>query len=407
MSIDGDDGEPGSAPNHGLIRFENLIGTAVTQIPAGSTINSATLRLTVFDPGSGLNVHRMLTTWDESATWTSLAGGIQTDGSDAETTVLATVGANDANGNVPNGTLDLNVTAAVQAWANGSANHGLALIPFLAGTNGIDVRTSESATAAERPALIVNFTAPSLPEVTIAATDASAGETGVDQALAFTVTRTGSTTAGLSVPLTASGSATEGSDYTGFLSSITIPVGQASATLPLAVQPDVLAEGSETVTLSLGASAAFTAGSQVTADASIADKPEQGFYFANIIDPAKRAPGDDADGDSNANVIEYFMGTLPGDPGSRGVLEIPSTGTNTFKVRYPRAKNRTDVSGSLRWSGNLAAWLTSGQDNGSHTVTFTETVVSPSEADPEIIEATATITGPGETPAIFVRLGVQ
>ncbi len=407
MSIDGDDGDPGSAPNHGLIRFENLIGAAVTQIPAGSTINSATLRLTVFDPGSGLNVHRMLTTWDESTTWTSLAGGVQTDGSDAESTILATVGANDANGNVPNGTLDLNITAAVQAWANGSTNHGLALIPFPAGTNGIDIRTSEHSVAAERPALIVNFTAPQLPEVTLAATDASAGEAGADQALAFTVTRTGSTTAELSVPLTASGSGTEGSDYTGFLSSVTIPVGQASATLPLTVQPDALAEGLETVTLSLGASAAFTAGSPATADASITDKPEQGFYFANIIDPAKRAPEDDADGDSNANVIEYFMGTLPGDPGSRGVVEIPSTGASTFKVRYPRAKNRADVGGSLRWSSDLAAWFASGQDNGSHTVTFVESVVSPAEADPEIIEATATITGPGEAPAIFVRLGVQ
>lgn len=89
------------------------------------------------------------------------------------------------------------------------------------------------------------------------------------------------------------------------------------------------------------------------------------------------------------------------------MLEIPSSGTNTFKVRYPWARNRADVSGSLRWSGNLAAWFASGQDNGSHTVTFAETVVSPSEADPEIIEATATITGPGEASAIFVRLGVQ
>ena len=406
MSIDGDDGEPGNAPNHDLIRFENIIGTAVTQIPAGSTINSATLRFVVFNPGSGINVHRMLTTWNESSTWTSTVGGIQTDGSDAESTIIATVGANDGNENVPVGTLNLNVTAAVQAWANGSANHGLALIPFPNGTNGIDVRTREYSVAAERPALIVNFTAP-LPEVSIAATDATAGESGADQALAFTVTRSGPTTAALEVPLVASGSATSGDDFSGFLTPLTIPIGQASATLPLTVLPDALAEGAETVTLSLASSAAFTTGSPASADATIADKPEQGFYFSNIADPAKRAPTADADDDGTANVIEYFMGSLPGDSNSRGVLEVPSTGTNTFKVRYPRARNRADVSGSLQWTSNLNSWFASGQSNGTHTVTFAETVVSPPEADPEIVETTATITGPGQAPAIFVRLTVQ
>lgn len=254
---------------------------------------------------------------------------------------------------------------------------------------------------------LIATSVPVIPTVTIAATDATAGEAGADQALAFTVTRSGPTTAALEVPLVASGSATSGDDFSGFLSPLTIPIGQASATLPLTVLPDALAEGAETVTLSLGSGAAFTAGSPASADATIADKPEQSFYFSNIADPAKRAPTADADGDGNANVIEYFMGSLPGDSNSRGVLEVPSTGTNTFQVRYPRAKNRPDVSGSLQWTSSLNGWFAGGQSNGTHTVTFAETVVSPPGADPEIVEATATISGPGEAPAIFVRLGVQ
>ena len=253
----------------------------------------------------------------------------------------------------------------------------------------------------------MNFTRPPLPEVAISATDAAAGEFGADQSIGFTVTRTGSTTELLSVPLAASGSAAAGVDYTGFISPLTIQPGQASATLPLTVLADNEAEGSETVTVSLGYSAAFTAGAPASANAAIADKPEQGFYFANIADPAKRAPVADADGDTNANVIEYYMGTLPDDANSRGVLEIPTTGVNTFKVRYPRAKNRTDVGGNLQWSGNLTNWHAGGQSNGSHTVTFVETVVSPPDADPETIEATATITGPGATPAVFVRLAAR
>ena len=83
------------------------------------------------------------------------------------------------------------------------------------------------------------------------------------------------------------------------------------------------------------------------------------------------------------------MGTLPGDASSNGVLTIPSTGVNTFKVRYPRAKNRPDVSGSLRWPSDLTNWHTSGQSNGTHSVTFAEAVVSAEAADPETVEATA------------------
>lgn len=255
--------------------------------------------------------------------------------------------------------------------------------------------------------LAIPFTPVVLPEVSIAATDAAAGEHGADQALAFTVTRSGSTVAELGVPLVASGSATAGTDYTGFQSTLTIPVGQSSATLPLTVQPDGEAEGAETVTIALGASAEFSAGTPASADGTIEDKPDQGFYFANIADPAKRAPTDDADGDATANIIEYYMGTLPGDANSRATLVIPTASGNSFKVRYQRAKNRPDVTGALRWSTDLAQWSASGQDNGGVTVTFAESVVSESGADPEIIEASGTVGGAGQATKIFVRLGVE
>lgn len=249
-------------------------------------------------------------------------------------------------------------------------------------------------------------TPPPLPTVTIAATDAAAGEFGADQSLAFTITRTGSTAATLTVPLTASGTASA-TDYSGFTSSVIIPISQASIALPLTVVADTDAEGPETITLSLAASADFTAGSPASANAAIADKPSQSFYFDNIADAAKRYPNMDADDDGKVNIIEYFMGTLPGDASSNGILTIPSTGVNTFKVRYPRAKNRPDVSGSLRWSSDLTNWHISGQSNGTYTVTFAEAVVSATEANPETVEATATVTGPGVAPQIFVRLGVD
>lgn len=244
------------------------------------------------------------------------------------------------------------------------------------------------------------------PTVTVAATDASAGEFGADQALQFTVTRSGPTTAPLTVKLAATGSATSGSDYTGFTSSVEIPAGSASIAVPLVVIPDTAAEGAETVIVSLVEDAAYISGSPASATAAIADTPSQAYYFANIADPAKRGATDDADGDGIVNIIEYFMGTLPDNGSSRGGLEIATSGPGTFTLRYPRAKGLADVSGSLKWSTSLGDWHASGESEGPLTVNFIESIVSDPAENPETVQATATITG-GTGPRIFVRLAVK
>ncbi len=250
----------------------------------------------------------------------------------------------------------------------------------------------------------------STPTVTLAATDSTAGEFGADQSLAFTVTRTGATTSALAVPLVASGSATSGVDYTGFSGSITIPAGQTSATVTLTVLSDSLAEGSETVTLALGTSASFTAGTPSSVTVSITDQPAEAYYASVIADPAKRGPTDDADGDGTPNLLEYFFGSSPASGSDTGSLTLPSAdpAANTLTLRFPRAKNHPDAAGTLQWSSDLSAWFTSGQSDGTRTVTFSNTVISAPDVDPEIVETTATVSGPsGDTPRVFVRLSVQ
>jgi len=246
-----------------------------------------------------------------------------------------------------------------------------------------------------------------LPVVTIAATDASAGESGADRQLRFTVTRTGSTAAPLGVPLLASGSATAGVDYSGFASPVTIPAGQAGADLTLAVLADDQAEGAETVTLTLGSDPAFTAGSPASAGASIADKPSQAYYVVAIADPARRGATDDPDGDSLPNLLEYFTGSHPASATSASPLAIASAdlASRTFTVRFPRALNRPDVAGGLQWSADLATWRAGGESDGIRTVAFSQAVVSAPGADPETVEATATVTG--DSSRIFVRLRVE
>ena len=68
-----------------------------------------------------------------------------------------------------------------------------------------------------------------------------------------TVSAGSAVSAGLTVPLTFSGTATRGQDYAADGDSVVIPAGSASASMTLDVYRDFDAEGDETITVSLGA----------------------------------------------------------------------------------------------------------------------------------------------------------
>ena len=127
-----------------LMRFD------LAQIPADSEVVSAILTIQTTDGGKGADFHRMLVAWDEDATWDSLDAGIGAD--DAE----AARSADFSTGGVDDGPATFDVTAPVQAWVNGTANHGWALLPL--GSNGWDFATREGATP---PQLTVTFVPPS------------------------------------------------------------------------------------------------------------------------------------------------------------------------------------------------------------------------------------------------------
>lgn len=109
--------------------------------------------------------------------------------------------------------------------------------------------------------------APTLPTVTVSATDASAGEPSNNGT--FTFTRTGSTTASLAVSYAVSGTATNGSDYNTISTSVTIPAGSATATVPVTVINDSAVESSEQVTLAINLSASYTIGTSNAATVTI------------------------------------------------------------------------------------------------------------------------------------------
>lgn len=131
-----------SPPSHGLIRFENVFGNGAGQIPLGVEIIEATLTVNVNNQGGASVIHRMLVSWNETDTWNDWGdniaphnnqGGIQTDDSEA------VISAEDP-GFLPGflGDLDIDVTASVQAWSDGAANHGWVLL-----ADGWSFRSSE------------------------------------------------------------------------------------------------------------------------------------------------------------------------------------------------------------------------------------------------------------------------
>jgi len=95
--------------------------------------------------------------------------------------------------------------------------------------------------------------------VSIAATDANAAEPGNDTGT-FTVTRTGSTVAALSVAFTVSGTATSGTDYTALTSPLTIAAGSATGTITVTPLADNVTDANETVIVTLSANAAYALG---------------------------------------------------------------------------------------------------------------------------------------------------
>lgn len=161
VSIDADNG---GGVSQGLLGFGAIIGNGPNQIPPDATINSATVSFQITSAGSGLNFHRMLSPWTEAgATWDNFAGGIQADGIEASVAPTLSIGGNNGGSNVLSGPLSVNLTADVQAWANGSPNNGWAILPFIpGGTNGIDFVTKEGAPVLGfpdgGPTLVVDFT---------------------------------------------------------------------------------------------------------------------------------------------------------------------------------------------------------------------------------------------------------
>ncbi len=148
LFVDNDDPAATGFDAQSLLRFENIFGNGLGQIPTTARLRSATLQLEATDGSvNNMNLHRMLSAWTDNDTWSSRTNGIQADG------VEAVVLPDTSSGSSQVGSLSFNVLASLVAWkANPTSNLGWAILPT--GDDGVSFDSSEGT---KRPKLIVTW----------------------------------------------------------------------------------------------------------------------------------------------------------------------------------------------------------------------------------------------------------
>jgi len=287
-------------------RTINLIGTAVNDAPTLSSISvltGATEKLAYTIPYANLKA----------------ASDVQDVDSGVVKFLITAVNS---------GTLAKNGTAVVPGVTTLStgeslvwtpANFGNAIPAFnVVATDG----TANSATAV--PVTVDVAENLNIQKVSIAATDASASESGDTGTV--TISRTGITTNALTVNYSTSGTATNGSDYNTLSGSITIPAGSSSVSIPITAINDTDFEGDEYLNLNLQTSANYVLEGSTSATVSIADNDKP---TVSIVA-------------SDANAAE----TLSTETANTGEFTITRTGTtaNSLTLNYTVAGTATNGS---------------------------------------------------------------
>ena len=220
--------------DHVLIRFDQIIGTGPNQIPPNARVHAAMLDLASVignAMGDGGQFFVMLKPWqDTTSTWNTWVNGIQADGVEAAKTPTVEAGVPRLEPNVQGAFNSFEVTADVQAWADGTRqNYGWAILPWTGGTDGWGFATSEAAEERDRPRLRVYYTT-GAPQPAGPITLQSPSRSGTVVQIRFTASagnysiRRAETVPG---PWSEVGTVTVGSDGIGIFSDNTAPASAA------------------------------------------------------------------------------------------------------------------------------------------------------------------------------------
>ena len=133
----------GQTPHvHSLIKFPVLIGPGAGQVPAGSVVVSASLRVNCTNSGQLMYLYRITEDWvEDQATWNERSTGNAwgAPGADGPASNAGVA----LNGDcTATGQRSFDITPFAQDWSNGAPNFGIVLAD--SGTDGIDFDSSES-----------------------------------------------------------------------------------------------------------------------------------------------------------------------------------------------------------------------------------------------------------------------
>jgi hypothetical protein len=169
----------------------------------------------------------------------------------------------------------------------------------------------------------------------------------------FTLLRDGDPEDALDVSFALSGTATNGTDYTAVWPSATFPAGAASTTVSIAPIPDTLAEGDESVTLSLNMIGTYFLGAPSAGALTLHDKPYDAWRLANGLATAQ--PDDDSDSDGSCDFLEYVVGS---DPTVATPLAYPvvARSSGRLTLTYQRLHDPAEVVYIVEVSGDLVQW---------------------------------------------------
>ncbi len=186
---------------------------------------------------------------------------------------------------------------------------------FAAGTSGSVTMRNDAANGFVIADAVRFLPAGSLPFVSIAASTAATSENANAPGV-LTVLRDTAGASALDVSLAYTGSATSGADYKALPALITIPAGSVSASIGVVAFPDAVLEGSETLTTTLTANAAYSVSTPASASVIIFDPPFElwkttHFTPAELTDPLLSGNNADFDRDGRSNFLEYALGNNP------------------------------------------------------------------------------------------------
>ncbi|WP_316829641.1 Calx-beta domain-containing protein [Pedobacter aquatilis] len=340
------------------------IGTTVT-IPAGQTTATVTVPViddNIAEPTETVILTMLASTSNPSITASTTAATVNITDNDTSVASIAAGNQGDENGPV-NGTFTVtlsnpsSVDTQISYTLGGTATEGsdytaittkIITIPAGQTTGTIVIPVKTDAIVEPTETVIATLSASNNPLVTFSTTPASINildnTTSVVSVTAtangaepntpgqFTFTLSNVSTTPTVVNFTVSGTATSGADYTSIGTSITIPANQLSITLPVTVIDDDLAEGTETVIVTLSPSTNNLAIAANTSPATV-------NITDNDTSVATIAKG--VDGSENGPVNGTFIVTLSNASSADTQLSFTLGGTATEGTDYTSIVTKT------------------------------------------------------------------